>query len=180
MSKTESATILVPVERISQQIYIIRGQKVMLDSVLATLYKVPTKRLNEAAKRNPARFPKDFMFQLRKKEADQLRSHIATSIGVRGGRRYLPYVFTEHGVAMLSAILNSQRAIQMSLLIVRTFVRMREFLATNKDLAARIEKLEANQNKHMSVINLLAEEIDQLKEIPPDPPKKPIGFKVDS
>jgi len=119
------------------------------------------------------------MFRLTKNEAEGLRSQIATSNGERGGRRYLPYVFTEHGVAMLSAVLNSQRAIQMSLLIVRAFVRMREILATNKELAARIERLEANQDKQASVINLLADEIDQLKEPPPDPPKKPIGFKVD-
>jgi len=179
MAKIQSATNLVPVERIAQQIYLIRGQKVMLDTVLAALYQVPTKRLNEAVKRNPARFPKDFMFRLKKKEVEGLRSQIATSNGERGGRRYLPYVFTEHGVAMLSAVLNSQRAIQMSLLIVRAFVRMREILATNKELAARIERLEANQDKQASVINLLADEIDQLKEPPPDPPKKPIGFKVD-
>jgi len=101
----------------------------------------------------------------------------ATSSSGYGGRRYLPHAFTEHGVAMLSSVLNSDRAVQMSILIVRAFVRMRELLASNKDLAARIEKLEVNQDHHSSVINLLAEEIERLKELPPDPPKKPIGFR---
>ena len=120
------------------------------------------------------------MFQLTKEENDSLTFQIGISKPKgRGGRRYLPYVFTEHGVAMLSSVLRSARAVQMNILIIRAFVRLRKLLASNKDLAARIERLEANQDHHASVINLLAEEIDRRKELPPDPPKKPIGFRAD-
>jgi hypothetical protein len=171
-SKTEMS--VVPIEIVERQIYMIRGQKVMLDLDLANLYQVPTKRLNEAVKRNLSRFPEDFMFQLTTGEAENLRSQFATSSW--GGRRYLPYVFTEHGVTMLSSVLNSERAVQMNILIVRAFVRLREILATHKDLAARIDKIEVSQDQHASVINILAEEIDNLKQLPPDPPKRRIGF----
>jgi hypothetical protein len=170
--------LIVPIERIEQQIYLIRGKKVMLDAGLAKLYQVSTKRLNEAVKRNGERFPRDFMFRLTEEEGASLRSQIATSNIGRGGRRYQPYAFTEHGVAMLSSVLRSKRAVQMNILIVRAFVRMRELVASNKDLAARIEKLESNQGKHASVINILVEEIDNLKRLPPDPPRKLIGFVV--
>src|ERR1022692_4471724 len=119
-----------PVELIGQRIYLLRGQKVMLDSDLAELYRVPTFRLNEAVKRNQERFPEDFMFQLLKEEAASLTSQIAMSNKGRGGRRTLPYAFTEHGVAMLSSVLNSERAVQMNILIVRAFVKLREVLAT--------------------------------------------------
>ena len=160
----------------------------MIDGDLAELYHVPTKRLNEAVKRNPGRFPQDFMFQLTRAEAEALRLQIGTSRSrsqiatLKRGQniKYLPYVFTEHGVAMLSAVLNSDRAVQMSVLIVRAFVRMRELIASHKDLAARIEKLESNQDRHASVINLLAEEIDNLKLPPPEPPKGRIGFVADT
>jgi hypothetical protein len=116
------------------------------------------------------------MFQLNTEEAASLRSQIVTSNVGRGGRRYLPYVFTEHGVAMLSSVLNSDRAVQMNILIIRAFVQIRELLATNKDLAARMEKLEAGQQEHASIIGTLAEEIDQMKLLP-EPPKRPIGFR---
>jgi hypothetical protein len=135
----------VPIEQIERRIYLIRGRRVMLDADLAKLYRVATKVLNQAIKRNPARFPSDFMFQLTQEEAESLRSQVVTSNPGRGGRRYQPYVFTEHGVAMLSAVLKSQRAVQMSILIVRAFVKMREILASHKDLAARVEKLDAAQ-----------------------------------
>jgi len=118
------------------------------------------------------------MFQLTKEESESLISHFAMSKG-RGGRRTLPYAFTEHGVAMLSSALTSPRAVQMNILIVRAFVRMRELLASHKDLATRVEKLEASQEKHASVITLLAEEIDELKQPPPCPSKLRIGFRVD-
>jgi ORF6N domain len=174
MPKRQSGKeLIIPIERIEQQIYLIHGRKVMLDASLAKLYQVSTKRLNEAVKRNGDRFPKDFMFQLTEEEGGSLRSQIATSNSGRGGRRYQPYAFTEHGVAMLSSVLRSKRAVQM-----RAFVRMRELIASNKDLAARIEKLESNQGKHASVINILVEEIDNLKRLPPDPPRKLIGFIV--
>jgi len=144
----------------------------MFDGDLAELYGVPTKRLNEAVKRNRERFPEDFMFQLNGEEFDTLRSQIATSSS-SGGRRYLPYAFTEHGVAMLSSVLRSKRAVQMNILIVRAFVKMRELLVSPKDLAARVEKLEANQREHGSVISLLADEIDEMERLP-EPPKRRI------
>src|SRR6266702_7176666 len=121
----------VPLELIERRIYVIRGQKVMLDTDLAELYQVATFRLNEAVKRNADRFPEDFMFQLTKEEADALTSQFAMSKTGRGGRRTLPYAFTEHGVAMLSSVLNSDRAVRMNILIIRAFVQLRELLATH-------------------------------------------------
>jgi len=118
------------------------------------------------------------MFQLTAEEAESLTSQIAMSKGGRGGRRTQPYAFTEHGVAMLSSVLNSDRAVQMNILIIRAFVKMRELLSSHKDLAARVEKLEASQKRHASVINILANEIDHLKKVP-EPPKRRIGFKTD-
>jgi hypothetical protein len=119
------------------------------------------------------------MFQLMREEGQSLTSQIARSkVGRgRGGRRTLPYAFTEHGVAMLSSVLKSQRAVQMNILIIRAFVKLRELLATHKDLAARVERLEATQGRHASVIGLLAEEIKQLKRLPPAPPRRRIGFE---
>jgi hypothetical protein len=160
---------------IERRIYLIRGHKVMLDADLAELYRVTTKRLNQQVRRNCARFPSDFMFQLTVDEAANLRSQFATSRW--GGRRTPPYVFTEHGVAMLSSVLKSARAVQMSILIIRAFVKMRELLASHKNLAARVEKLEASRNRHASVINLLAEEIEDLKRPPAEPARRRIGFR---
>src|ERR1700686_3753809 len=156
---------------------LIRGQKVMLDAHLAELYHVTTGNLNLAVRRNPSRFPPDFMFQLTEEEADSLRLQIARSKIGRGGRRTPPYAFTEHGVAMLSSVLTSGRAVQMSILIIRAFVKMRELLASHKSLAARVEKLEASQKRHASVINILAEEIEDLKRPPAEPPKRRTGFR---
>jgi len=168
-----------PVESL---IHIIRGQKVMFDADLAALYEVPTKRLNEAVKRNASRFPKEFMFQLSEEEADSLRSQIATSNERRGGRRYAPYAFTEYGVVMLSSVLNSERAIQVNLMIVRAFIRIRELIVSNKDLAIRIDKLERSHDRTSSVIEVLVEDIDRLssevqdmKALPPAT-KRRIGF----
>ncbi len=151
----------------------------MLDSDLADLYLVPTKSLNLAVRRNFSRFPPDFMFQLTKEEAEALRFQIETSKAAtdgRGGRRYLPYAFTEHGAAMLSSVLRSERAVQMNILIVRAFIKLRDMLLTHKEFAARIDALEANQQNHASVINVLAAEIDELKQFP-DPPSRSFGFK---
>jgi len=167
---------LVPVELIERKILLVRGQRIMLDSELAALYQVPTKSLNLAVRRNSNRFPADFMFQLTKEEAGGLRFQFETSKKGRGGRRYLPYAFTEHGVAMLSSVLKSRRAVQMNILIIRAFVGLRELVAAHKDLAARIEKLEAVQTRHGSVISILVEEIKALKRIPPRRPKRLIGF----
>ena len=166
----------VPGELVERRIYLIRGQKVMLDADLAELYEVETKRLNEAVKRNPGRFPEDFMFQLTPEEAESLRSQFATSNEGRGGRRYLPYAFTEHGVAMLSSVLNSKRAVQMNITIIRAFVRLREALAVNQELVRRLEQVEAKLRQHGGAIGLLAEEIRKLKQPPPVPPKRRIGF----
>ena len=138
LAKARSAAL---VERVERRILMIRGEKVMLDSDLAALYGVPTGRLNEAVRRNAARFPPDFMFQLTSEEVENLkdrfgasglRSHIAISKRTRGGRRYPPLAFTEHGVAMLSSVLRSQRAIQVNIAIMRAFVRLRRLLATHK------------------------------------------------
>src|SRR5947209_16317642 len=125
---TPADQLAVPAPFVERRIYLIHGQRVMLDADLAELYQVETRALIQAVKRNPERFPKDFMFQLTKEEAESLRSQIVISNVGRGGRRYLPYAFTEHGVAMLSSVLNSDRAVQMSILIVRAFVKLREVL----------------------------------------------------
>jgi len=159
---------------IERRIYILRRQKVMIDSDLAILYRVPTFRLNEAVKRNKMRFPADFMFRLTKKESESLTSHIAMSNG-RGGRRTLPYAFTEHGVVMLSSVLNSERAIQMNILIVRAFVKLREMLATHKDLARKIEDLDRQQNEHGKQLAAVYSIVKQLID-PPAKPKRRIGF----
>jgi hypothetical protein len=162
---------------VEQKIHLVRGQKVMLDSDLAELYQVPTKQLNRAVKRNHERFPEDFAFILTNQDVESLRLQIGTSNKGRGGRRYLPYAFTEHGIAMLSAVLHSDRAVQVSIFIVRAFVRLREAIAAHKDLAARIEKLESGQTDHASIITLLIKEIRALK-ILPEPPRNPIGFRI--
>ena len=166
---------LVP-EVIERRILLVRGQKVMLDSHLAELYGVTTKRLNEQVRRNARRFPGDFMFQLTLKEQEALRSHFATLKRGRGlHRKYLPYVFTEQGVAMLSSALNSERAIFVNIEIMRAFVRLREILATHKDLARKLEELEKNYDEQFRIV---FEAIRQLMT-PPDPPKRRIGFGVE-
>lgn len=165
---------LIPVEMIERKIYLIRGHKVMLDSDLAKLYEVPTRRLNEQVKRNISRFPADFMFQLTDEEADNLRSQIATSISAHGGRRYLPFVFTEQGVAMLSSVLNSERAVQVNIAIMRAFVKLRELMATHKDLARKLEEME---KKYDSQFKIVFDAIRQLMT-PPETKKRKIGFEV--
>ncbi len=166
------------VDLIERRIYVIRDQKVMLDGDLAALYEVLTKNLNLAVRRNAARFPQDFMFQLTKEEAESLRLQFATSNAGRGGRRYLPYAFTEHGVAMLSSVLGSERAVQMNISIIRAFIKIRDVLATHKDLAARMDKVEATQKQHASVMTVVVDQIKKLNAAPPVPPKRSIGFKT--
>jgi hypothetical protein len=171
-----SMTTAEPIVQVEQQIHLIRGQKVMLDRDLAALYGVPTFRLNEAVQRNRGRFPEDFAFLLTREEVASLRSQIAMLEKGRGKHsKYTPYVFTEHGVVMLCSVLRSERAVRMNIAVVRAFVRLRELIASNKDLAVRIEKLEAGQGQHASVINLLVEEIQSIKALP-EPSKKRIGF----
>jgi phage regulator Rha-like protein len=163
-----------PARLIDRRIYVIRAQKVMLDRDLAELYQVETKALNRAVNRNPDRFPKDFMFQLTKEESKNLRCQIGTSSSGYGGRRYEPYAFTEHGVAMLSAVLNSDRAVQMSIRIVRAFVKLRDLLAGNKELARRVERLAVTQQQHAVALIGVISEIKQLKAPPKRQPR--IGF----
>jgi hypothetical protein len=171
-----------PVESL---IHVIRGQKVMLDSDLAALYEVPTKALNQAVRRNIERFPEDFAFLLSKDELENWRSQIVTSnLSAKMGLRRPPYVFTQEGVAMLSAVLRSGRAVQMSIHIVRAFVRLRQLIENNRDIAARIEKLEEGHTRAASVIEVLAEDIDRLahevKEMKALPPvtKRKYGFRL--
>jgi len=144
---------LVPVEIIANKIFLIRGKKVMIDRDLAELYGVTTKRLVEQIKRNIKRFPEDFMFQMNKDEFATLRSQFATS--KRGGRRYFPYVFTEQGIAMLSGILNSDRAISVNIAIMRTFVKVREYLSTHKDVLKKLEQHDRQIRTIFGVINKL-------------------------
>ena len=164
---------LVPHEVIENRIYMVRGQKVILDNDLASLYRVPTFRLNEQVKRNLDRFPNDFMFQLTKEEYENLTSQIAISSW--GGRRSLPLAFTEHGVAMLATILRSERAIKMSIYIIKAFVRLRQVLASHKDLAAKIDLLEKRVFKHDSDIRGLVRDIRRLS-LPKLTKDKEIGF----
>ena len=144
----------------------------MLDSDLAQLYGVPTKRLNEGVSRNLDRFPEDFMFRMTPQEADLLRSQFATSKTGRGGRRYLPRVFREQGVAMLSTVLNSKRAIQVNIAIMRAFVRLRQLLATHKDLARKLEEMDKKYDAQFRVVFTAIRELME----PPKSPKRRIGF----
>jgi phage regulator Rha-like protein len=167
---------LIPQERIERRILVIRGQKVMLDRDLAELYGVETKVLIQAVKRNIERFPEDFMFQLIEDEFDNLRSQFVTSSW--GGTRYFPYVFTEQGVAMLSSVLNSKRAIQVNIAIMRAFVKLKQVLATHKELAEKLKEPEGEVGKHNKLIIEIFEIIKQLTSppLPPPKPKGPIGF----
>ena len=167
-------TGLIPMERIERAILLIRGEKVMLDSDLATIYGVETKALNRAVKRNQNRFPLDFMFQLTPKEAKSLRCQFGTSNAGRGGRRYLSYAFTEHGALMLANVLNSERAAQTSVLVVRAFVRLRQLLSSNAELA---RKLEAMEKKYDAQFKVVFDAIRQLMS-PVETKRKEIGFHV--
>jgi hypothetical protein len=179
---------LIPVERIERAILVLRGQKVMLDADLAALYGVEAKALNRAVKRNNDRFPADFVFQLTMEEIENLRCHFGTSRsddpglmpqsvnpGSWGGRRYLPYAFTEQGVAMLSSVLRSPRAAQVNVEIMRTFVRLRRMLQANADLARKLEALEKRYDAQFRVV------FDAIRELmaPPAKEKRRIGFGED-
>lgn len=167
----------VPAQLIERRIHVIRGKKVLLDADLAELYQVTTGNLNLAVRRNITRFPEDFMFQLSREEFENLRLQIAISSSGYGGRRYMPYAFTQEGVAMLSSVLTSERAIQMNILIMRVFVQLRDALATHKDLAEKIEKLTTTQQQHGVALVSVIKEIRQLKN-PTEPKRKyKIGFR---
>jgi hypothetical protein len=165
---------LVPPERIERSILLIRGHKVILDADLAALYGVETKQLIRAVKRNLPRFPDDFMFQLNEEEFENLRFHFGTS-SQWGGRRYAPYAFTEQGVAMLSSVLHSRRAIQVNIEIMRAFVRLRRILASHADLARKLDSLEKKYDTQFRVV------FDAIRELmkPPETKKRPIGFLVE-
>ncbi|MBE0614203.1 MAG: ORF6N domain-containing protein [Burkholderiales bacterium] len=183
ITKQTEAAGLAASTQIARQILIVRGHRVMIDADLAALYGVTTKRFNEQVKRNLARFPADFVFRLSDTEHAALRSQIATSIRGRGGRRYLPYVFTEHGAIMAATILNSPRAIEMSVFIVRAFVELRETLATHKELAKRLDELESRLERklatHDQAITGILEVIRQLMDPPLATRKRRIGFVQD-
>jgi len=164
---------LIPTERIEHSIILIREKKVMLDSDLAEIYGVATKRLIEQVKRNIERFPEDFMFQLTNQEVAILRSQIATSSW--GGRRYPPYVFTEHGAVMLASVLNSPVAIEASVQVVRAFVKLRQLLASNADLARKLNTLE---KKYDSQFAMVFKAIRELMEPPLKGKKESIGFRA--
>ena len=166
---------IIPGKIIENKIYLIRGYKVMLSTDLAKLYVVPVKRLNEQVKRNVKRFPLDFMFQLSDEEREILKSQFATS-SWGGARRANPYAFTEQGVAMLSSVLNSERAIQVNIAIMRAFVKLREILSTHKELAYKLKELENKIERHDGEIRSIFEAIRQLMAPPPEKPKRRIGF----
>ncbi|HXZ36283.1 MAG TPA: ORF6N domain-containing protein [Thermodesulfobacteriota bacterium] len=179
----EKNQMIIPIERIDRAIYLIRGQRIMLDADLALLYGVSAGRLNEAVRRNTQRFPADFMFQLTQEEFEELKaqigrlnlkSQIAISSSGWGGRRHPPYAFTEQGVAMLSTVLRSDRAIRVNIEIMRAFVRMRQILATNADLERRLSELEKKYDAQFRIV------FDALRQLmaPPAPSRKQIGFEV--
>lgn len=170
MAKSNTV-VAVTDEKILSQIYHIRGYKVMLDQDLAALYQVPTKRLNEQVKRNMGRFPADFMFQLTEDEFENLRSQIATSSW--GGRRIAPYVFTEHGVLMLSSVLNSERAISANIRIMRIYTKMRKMALTNQDLLLKLEELEEQVGQNSKDIKMIFATLKAFFNAP----RQPIGFR---
>ncbi|MDB6146873.1 MAG: hypothetical protein JWO45_537 [Spartobacteria bacterium] len=165
---------IIPVERIAQSILLLRGEKVILDFELATLYGVATKVLNQAVKRNEPRFPQDFMFQLTVEETRALRSQIVT---LKRGRhmKYRPFAFTEQGVAMLSSVLNSDRAVKINIVIMRAFVKLREVIGNNRELARKFSQLEKRVGQHDEEISEILEAIRQLLA-PPKNPRREIGF----
>ena len=172
-----ATSLAVPVQYIERRIYLIRGHKVMLDADLAELYGVPTRELNQQVQRNRKRFPEDFMFQLTKAEAEVLRSQFVISKLSRGGRRYLPYAFTEPGVAMLSSVLNSERAIEVNITIMRVFIRLRQILETNEELNRKFAAVIRKLSVHDKYFRVVFDELKRLTE-QPSPPHKAIGFKI--
>ena len=174
--KLTTTSLSVSVQLIERRIYLIRGQKVMIDFDLAELYGESTKRLNQQVTRNKKRFPEDFMFRLTKEEAESLRLQFATSNIGRGGRRYLPYVFTEQGVAMLSSVLNSEQAIEVNIAIMRAFVRLRQMLETNEELNRKFAAVIRKLSTHDKYFRVVFDELKKLTEKPPSSGRQ-IGFK---
>ncbi len=168
------STGVVPIESVSGQIRVVRGLRVLLDGDLAALCDVETRALVQAVKRNAERFPPDFMFQLSAQEWKDLRSQ--SVISSWGGRRTAPYAFTEHGALQLASVLRSERAVEMSILVVRAFVRLRELLATHKELAAKLSRLERKLDLTDEAVAEIYALIKKLMVPPPEPPKRRIGF----
>lgn len=164
---------------IESQILLIRGQKVLIDADLAALYGVEVRALNQAVKRNENRFPADFAFRLTAKESENLRSQIVISSGSHGGRRYLPYVFTEHGAIMAASVLNSTRAVEMSIFVVRAFVHLREALRAHRALAAKLVELEQRLEAHDASIEEIIDTIRAMTALPEKPARR-IGFLPES
>lgn len=176
MGKRKTSEISISSQEIENAIHVIRGQRVMLDSDLAKLYGVTTRRLNEQVQRNKDRFPEDFAFQLTQQEFTVLMSQIATSKGGRGGRRKRPWVFTEHGVAMLSSVLRSPTAARVNIGIMRAFVRLRRLMATPGELVEQLARLTETVQLHDDQIQAITEVLRQLMQPPPKRPKRKIGF----
>ncbi|MCK4340020.1 MAG: ORF6N domain-containing protein [Candidatus Cloacimonetes bacterium] len=168
----EKQNSIIPIEIIEKKIFFLQGKKVLLDSDLAELYGVETRTLNQGVKRNIARFPSDFMFQLTNEEFENLKSHFVISSW--GGRRHPPYAFTEQGIAMLSSVLKSKSAIEVNIQIMRTFVKLRELISSHKDILAKIEEMEKKYDYQFKIV---FEAIRQMM-IPSKKVKQEIGFKV--
>ena len=171
---------IVPVERITQSILVLRGHRVLLDRDLAAIYGVTTGRLNEAVKRNARRFPEDFVFQLSPSESEYLRSHSAISSW--GGRRYSPYVFTEHGAIQAANVLNSPLAVEMGIYVVRAFVKLRELVGSSQELGRRLDELEARLEKKLSTHDqAIAAMLSAIRQLlnPPASKHRPIGFTAE-
>jgi hypothetical protein len=174
----ETQNSLVPVEAIAQCILVLRGKRVILDSDLARLYGVTTARLNQQVRRNLQRFPQDFAFQLSKDDFDNLMLHFATSSSGHGGRRKLPFAFTEHGALMAATVLNSPLAVQVSVFVVRAFVQLRELLSTHVELSYKLDELEDRVDAHDEQIADLIEAIRQLLAPSEPPPPRRISFRL--
>ena len=172
-----TSNLAVSIQFVERRIYLIRGHKVMIDEDLAELYGVPTKRLNEQVARNRKRFPEDFMFQLSKEESEILRSQFAILRSTHGGRRSLPYAFTEHGVAMLSSVLNSERAIEVNVTIMRAFIRLRQLLESNEGLNRKFAAVLRKLSTHDKYFQVVFAELKRLTQHP-TPSRKQIGFKA--
>jgi len=178
----KAADVKLAPEHVATRVFTLRGDRVLLEENLAALYGVETRRLNEQVRRNRQRFPKDFAFQLNNQDLAALRSQIAISNirASRGGRRYTPFAFTEHGAIMAASVLNTPRAIEVSVYVVRAFVRLRGLLATNKELARRFDQLETRIENRLAdqdgVIVEILQAIRQLMAPPPTGPKRKIGF----
>ena len=167
--------VIIPQEVVEKRIFLIRGQKVLMDRDLAELYHVTTRHLKRQVRRNMQRFPEEFMFRLTSEELDELVP-IWHQFKTRKHSYVLPFAFTEHGVAMLASVLNSEKAIKVSIVIIKTFVKLREIIATYKDLAHKLEELEGKIGKHDEDIRTIFEAMRQLMAPPPEPPKRKIGF----